>query len=84
MENINYELIGSIFISIMATKFFWDFGQWVEKWIDKVTNFLNKQFDKVDNSAKVIVSKRKEKNETDLGNRWRYQRWTKVSPYALP
>jgi len=42
MENINYELIGSIFISIMATKFFWDFGQWVEKWIDRVTNFFNK------------------------------------------
>ena len=42
MENINYELIGSIFISIMATKCFWDFGLWGEKWIDKVTNFFKK------------------------------------------
>lgn len=42
MENIDYALIGSIFISVMATKFFWDFGLWVEKWIDKAEKFLNK------------------------------------------
>ena len=35
MENINYELIGAIFISIMAVRFAWDFMLWVEKWIDK-------------------------------------------------
>ena len=29
------EIIGSLFISIMAVKFFWDFGLWVEKKIDR-------------------------------------------------
>lgn len=42
MENINYELIGAIFISIMAVRFAWDFMLWVEKWIDKFSKIFNK------------------------------------------
>ena len=29
------EILGSLFISIMAVKFFWDFGLWIEKKIDR-------------------------------------------------
>ena len=29
------EILGSLFIAIMATKFFWDFGLWIEKKIDR-------------------------------------------------
>jgi len=35
VDNINYDLIGTIFISIMATKFVWDFQGWAEKWISR-------------------------------------------------
>ena len=42
MENINYELIGAVFISIMAVRFAWDFMLWVEKWIDKISKIFNK------------------------------------------
>tara|TARA_B100000900_G_scaffold304549_1_gene263151 strand:- start:1836 stop:1961 length:126 start_codon:yes stop_codon:yes gene_type:complete len=40
MENIDYALIGSIFMSIMFTKFIWDLQGWVEKWIDKIKKII--------------------------------------------
>ena len=40
MDNIDYALIGCLFMSVMATKFVWDFQGWAEKWINKLNKKL--------------------------------------------
>jgi len=42
MENIDYALIGCLFISVMATKFVWDLQGWAEKWIVRLNKKINK------------------------------------------
>ena len=49
MENINYELIGAIFISIMAVRFAWDFMLWVENGLISFQKYLINKLDKLSN-----------------------------------